>query len=259
MTPNGSGAPEGELLTRPANQLLDDFGAGKASPGSGSAAALMGLLAAKLIRTVCRKSLEKEECRPVERLLQHIHGQMDAIEPKLRLLFEKDAKEFDEVVRLRIARNAATTPEAKSAFSRQSNDLLEVATDNAFQTVELCMTLIDHGVAVFENGWPLVRGDSGAAISAAMAAVMSGIFIANLNLKSLRARNYARDHIDRCADLYAELQRKQETAFRCVTSLNAEALASLQLDLPLPVTDSASADVLSETNTPKTLLSDTPP
>lgn len=40
------------LLTRPASQLLDDFGAGRASPGAGSATALMGLLAAKLLVTV---------------------------------------------------------------------------------------------------------------------------------------------------------------------------------------------------------------
>ncbi|KVN34055.1 hypothetical protein WJ63_04190 [Burkholderia pyrrocinia] len=77
MNLNGARTPEGELLTLPASQLLNDFGAGKASPGSGSAAALMGLLAAKLIRTVCSKSLEKDECRPVERLLRHIREQMD--------------------------------------------------------------------------------------------------------------------------------------------------------------------------------------
>jgi len=83
-----------------------------------------------------------------------------------------------------------------------------------------------------------------------MAAVMSGIFIANLNIKSLRGRKYAADHIHRSADLYTELQRKQETGFRCVTSLNAEALASPQLDLPLPVTDQASTEVASERDTP---------
>ena len=258
MNVNGSEPSEGELLARSANQLLDDFGAGNASPGSGSAAALMGLLAAKLIRTVCRKSLEKDECRPAEPLLRHIYGQMDSLEPKLRLLFEKDAKEFDQVVRLRIARNAATTPESKSTLSRQSNDLLEVATDNAFETVEICMTLIDHGVAVFDRGWAFVRGDSGAAISAAMAAVMSGIFIANLNIKSLRGRRYARDHIDRCSDMYAELHRKQEGAFRCVTSLNAEALESLQLNLLLPVTDNTLAGVAGKTGTPEAPLSGMP-
>jgi len=37
----------GLILERPATQLLDDFGAGQASPGSGSAAALLSILSAK--------------------------------------------------------------------------------------------------------------------------------------------------------------------------------------------------------------------
>ncbi len=53
-----------ELLEKPTTELLDAFGAGNASPGSGSAAALMGLLAVKLLITVCDKSLTKEECQP---------------------------------------------------------------------------------------------------------------------------------------------------------------------------------------------------
>jgi formiminotetrahydrofolate cyclodeaminase len=222
--------PGAELLAQPANKLLDAFGAGQASPGSGSAAALMGLLAVRLIRTVCLKSLQKNPERNTEVTLRHLLDELGAIEPSLRALFEKDAREFDEIVRLRIARDAATDPDVKSTASRRANDLLEVATDNTFQIIDLCLPLIDHGVTVFEHGWQSVRGDSGAAISAAIAAVTSGLFIANLNIKRLKERNYARDNIDRCAAVLALLQQKQQTALGCVTSLNAEALDSLAIE-----------------------------
>ncbi|MEX3873768.1 hypothetical protein AB3Y02_40265 [Paraburkholderia sp. BR14311] len=56
-------------------------------------------------------------------------------------MIEKDAREFDEVVRLRVARNAAGKPEAKSALARQANDLRAVATDNAFRKARLSMSL----------------------------------------------------------------------------------------------------------------------
>lgn len=141
--------PEAELLAQPTNQLLDAFGAGQASPGSGSAAALMGLLAVKLIRTVCLKSLQKNPERNTEVTLRHLLDELGAIEPSLRTLFEKDAREFDEIVRLRMERDAATDPDAKSTASRRANDLLEVATDNTFQIIDLCLPLIDHGVTVF--------------------------------------------------------------------------------------------------------------
>lgn len=222
--------PEANLLAQPANQLLDAFGAGQASPGSGSAAALMGLLSVKLIRTVCLKSLQKNPERNMEVTLRHLLDELDAIEPSLRALFEKDAGEFDEIVRLRIARDEATDPDVKSTTSRRANDLLQVATDNTFKIIDLCLPLIDHGVTVFEHGWQSVRGDSGAAISSAIAAVTSGLFIANLNIKGLKERNYARDNIDRCAALLALLQQKQQTALGCVTSLNAEALDSLAVE-----------------------------
>lgn len=219
------------LLEKPAGQLLNDFGAGKAAPGSGSAAALMGLLAAKLLITVCDKSLTKQECREHEKVLTYIKDQVHAIEPRLMDLFEKDAKEFDEVVALRVARDLAELPVDKSRLSRQSQELLEVATDNAFLVIEQCMKLIDHGVVIFEAGWHAVRGDSGAALSAAIAGVLSGIFIANLNIKTLKGRKYAADNVHRCDELYKELAAKQEKAFSCVTSLNAEAIASIQLVL----------------------------
>lgn len=229
-----AGQPENKqisLLDRPTGQLLNDFGAGKASPGSGSAAALMGLLAVKLLVTVCDKSASKPECKSNEKVLAYIREQVQAIEPRLIELFEKDAKDFEEVVALRIARDQAESAQDKSKRSRQSQELLETATDNAFHIIEQCMKLIDHGVVVFESGWPSVRGDSGAALSAAIAGVLSGIFIANLNIKTLKGRKYAADNLHRCDALYKELAAKQAKAFSCVTSLNAEAIASIQLEL----------------------------
>ncbi|WP_340647959.1 cyclodeaminase/cyclohydrolase family protein [Pseudoxanthomonas winnipegensis] len=221
----------GELLERPTKELLADFGAGKASPGSGSAAALMGLLAAKLLITVCDKSMTKQECRANHKIIAYIKQQVEVIEPRLVELFEKDAREFDEVVKLRVARDAAKSSKEREKFSKQSKELLETATDNAFNIIDLCLKLIDHAVVVFRSGWPAVRGDSGAAISAAIAGVMSGIFIANLNLKNLRGRKYAAENIARCDGVYKELAYKQAEAFSCVTSLNAEALASIQLEI----------------------------
>jgi methenyltetrahydrofolate cyclohydrolase len=231
--------PVTELLAQPANVLLDAFGAGKPSPGSGSAAALMGLLSVKLIRTVCLKSLEKNLGRDTDVTLRHILEELDASEPALRSLFEKDAHEFEEIVRLIIDRDRAVAQDAKSALSREINRKLEIATDNVFHVIDLCLPLIDRGVTVFEHGWGTVRGDSGAAISAAIAAVTSGLFIANLNIKWLKGRKYGSENIGRATALRDLLQQKQQIALGCVASLNAEALDSLgvvgtvSLQLPL--------------------------
>ncbi|MDN3637361.1 cyclodeaminase/cyclohydrolase family protein [Simiduia curdlanivorans] len=223
----------GKFLEKPTNKLLDDFGAGNASPGSGSAAALMGLLASKLTITVCKKSIEYAKEESEIKAFQYILDQVEThIEPKLKELFEKDATDFERVVELWRERTIESSTTKKAAISREANRLLENATDYVFEIIELCMTLIDHGVVVFESGWKTVRGDSGAAISASMAGVTSGIFIANLNLKTLKGRNYAASNIKKCDELYQRLNVKQTKAFSCVVSLNSEALEAIQLELP---------------------------
>ncbi|MFY3132137.1 cyclodeaminase/cyclohydrolase family protein [Achromobacter ruhlandii] len=237
-----------DLLQRPTVQLLDDFGAGNASPGSGSAAALMALLATKLLTTVCDKSLTKEECRAHTTTLTHIKRHVAEIEPRLKELFEKDAREFDQVVALRIARDKAESSQEKGKYSRESQELLETATDNAFAVIEECMTLIEHGIAVFEHGWHAVRGDSGAAISVAIASALSGIFITNLNIKTLKGRKYAKSNLERCAQLYDRVAEKQSRAIRCVASLNAEATAAVSSAIQVELTESTAIN-----------SSDTPP
>lgn len=224
--------PRSALLQKSTTELLDAFGAGNASPGSGSAAALMGLLSAKLIITACAKSIQKSKDKSADRSYQYIADQISQeIEPKLKELFERDAQDFDQVVRLRKQRDASSDSTEKSVFSRRANDLLESATDCTIEITDLCMKLIDHGIFVFNNGWPAIRGDSGAAISAAIAGVMSGIFVINLNLKTLKDRKYAGQNLQKCNDLYTNLQSKQTSAFTCVTSLNQEAVEAIQLEL----------------------------
>jgi methenyltetrahydrofolate cyclohydrolase len=221
------------ILSRPTSVLFDDFGAGKEAPGSGSASALMALLAIKLLGTVCKKTIEKSTSAEKTISFRYIEGQLNLLEPKLIELFEKDAREFDQVVSLRKARDVAKTQSEKSALARQANALLEVATDNVLEVTEACLVIVDYAVSAFRDGWGSVRGDSGAAISAASAGATSGIFIANLNIKTLENRNYATSALDRSDRLQANLQQKQGVIFRCLADINSEATEALQLDLQL--------------------------
>jgi methenyltetrahydrofolate cyclohydrolase len=221
------------LLSKPTSLLLEEFGAGNASPGSGSASALMGLLAIKLLMTVCRKSLLKPKLQDKKPRFEFILEQLSIIEPRLQSLFQKDAEEFDEVVRLRLKRDSATTAAEKARLTNQANALLEVATENAFAITELSLQLIDLGIIAFREGWAHVRGDSGSAISVSVSGAMSGIFIVNLNLKTLSTRIYAREQMNRCNNFMESLRRKQSRVFTCVAEINAEATQAIQTDLQL--------------------------
>ncbi|WP_416311293.1 cyclodeaminase/cyclohydrolase family protein [Pseudomonas sp. W03] len=223
---------EQQLLERPTNQLLNDFGAGRASPGSGSAAALLGLLAAKMINTVCDISANKAECIDNHKEFGFIKkAVLEQIEPRLKELFELDAKDFERVVELRVLRDKSTDPNEKKRFSTESSDLLEKATDYTFEIADISLRLMRFGITMFEHGWSAIRGDSGVAISSAMASVMSSIFITNLNLKTLKKRKYASDNLKKLQGLQSNLNELQTKAFSCVTAISAESLESIQLEL----------------------------
>lgn len=223
---------DGALLNRPTNDLLNDFGAGRASPGSGSAAALLSLLSAKMINTVCEISSRKPECEAYKKEFEFITKAIkEEIEPRLKELFELDAKDFDKVVSLRVNRDNAKTPAEKSKFTKESLDLLETATNYTFEVGEISIRLMGFGVLMFENGWHAVRGDSGVSLSAAMSGVMSAIFIANLNLKTLKKRKYAKENMERCQSLQDNLNKLQTQAFSCVTTISSESIKSIQLEL----------------------------
>lgn len=121
----------------------------------------------------------------------------------------------------------------KGRLTNQANALLEVATENAFAITDLSLQLIDLGIIAFREGWEHVRGDSGSAVSVATSGAMSGIFILNLNLKTLSKRVYAREQMGRCNDFMESLRRKQSRVFACVAEINAEATQAIQNDLQL--------------------------
>jgi formiminotetrahydrofolate cyclodeaminase len=216
-----------ELLNRPTNQLLDDFGRGNASPGSGSAAALLSLLSAKMINTVCTISSDKPACETSKAKFESIIKEINEHIPRLKELFELDAKDFEKVVASRVKRDEAGDSTEKAKYKEESLDLLETVTDYIFEVGEISISLMDHGVVMFEKGWKPIRGDSGVSLSAAMAGLMSAIFIANLNLKTLKERKYAKKNMERCQNLQDKLNLLQTQAYSCITTITSESTSSI--------------------------------
>ncbi|RJF93947.1 cyclodeaminase/cyclohydrolase family protein [Sphingomonas cavernae] len=219
-----------QLIRLPADQLLDQFGAGGHSPGSGSAAALMGLLSAQLIATVCKisKAGDGQSVQEFEFVLGRIETR---VIPELKALFQRDAEDFDRVIRARVQRDNETDPAAKRRYREQALRLLEESTDIIFTISRQCLSLVDYALIVFDGGSKKVRGDSGAAISAAIAGAMSGLFIINLNLRSFQSGRWAIGRKREAENLHAEIIRKQEDAFTRIVTLQPEEVSEIQPSL----------------------------
>lgn len=223
------------LIELPTRELLDKFGSGGHKPGSGSAAALMGLLSCKLILTVGQLTRARDKYREAHPQVDYLRSQIESeIEPRLKQLFERDAQVFDEVITLRRARDGATTEKDKRRLQEKHLDAMRVATEIPVEICELCIKLIDHGVSMFDIGFVAARGDTGAAISAAVAGAMSGIFVVNLNLRSFRGGEWAQARRIDCDRLHALLEAKQEAAFGRVVKLKEEDVQSMSFGFDTP-------------------------
>ena len=130
-----------ELMTLPMGQVLDEFGRGNHVPGSGSAAALMGLLAAQLTLTVCK--ITAIEAASSASQLRYLADRLtDQFIPELQRLFQKDADDFDAVVQLRRQRNSTADEAAKRRLREAALRGLERATELVLDIGDLSIELV---------------------------------------------------------------------------------------------------------------------
>src|SRR5579872_7203451 len=111
-----------KLLNISVEKLLEKFGAGDHKPGSGSAAAFQGMISAKLLVTVISLTGEGKRREKYSKWMPELL-KMDAdiqerIFPELTKLFQEDAIQFDETIKLREARNTEKNLIVKNKLSR---------------------------------------------------------------------------------------------------------------------------------------------
>jgi formiminotetrahydrofolate cyclodeaminase len=225
--------PELPLLKLETDKLLNKFGEGSHSPGSGSAAALMGILAGKLILTVCKMTLARETPKKNRRKIEFVVEQItQTIEPILTESFQKDSETFDRVIDCRRRRDKAPLLLEKKRIRKDELFHLRTATEIPIKIGRCCLSLVDHGIFVFDHGFQPARGDSGAAISCAIAGASSAAFVIGLNLKSFKQLSkWKLEANSRCENLITQLQKKQAVAFGKITQLHEEEIKSMEFDL----------------------------
>ncbi|MBD1366985.1 cyclodeaminase/cyclohydrolase family protein [Mucilaginibacter sp. ZT4R22] len=174
------------LINLPTGTLLNKFGAGNHKPGSGSAAALQGMLAAQLTLTVITLTNDiKNRGRYKNSLTELNRIDLDIksrIYPRLEQLFQQDSEEFDRAIKLRQARDEESDRNLKAELNRQSVEALKLPTEILLEIANLCVELSNASIFVFNNGVKFARGDSGVALNNAIAAVSGCLSIINLNL-----------------------------------------------------------------------------
>lgn len=220
-----------QYLALPTSRLLDEFGAGGAVPGSGSAAALQGCLGAKLAITVCRKSIEKEPAKRAR--FEFLQNRLETSFNNLARLVQEDSAVFREVVDARMARDKEQDRDRHSMLARRANDKLELTNPIISEIGRECLAVAGHAQALFAEGWEHVRGDSGAAMTAALGGAMSCVFVGRVNAKTLGRRQSAASILAASDDLARQVEAAFAAMMECAGSLDTsakEAMGTLKLE-----------------------------
>lgn len=215
-----------ELIKLPANELLDKFGSGGHKPGSGSAAALLGLISCKLIQTVVTLSAGRDQYKGVEAQLTLANQDVcDGIEPVLLAAMQEDSVQFDKVIIARKIRDSAPK-ESKERRQLADNALnqLRMATDIPLRIAEVCLDLAEKAIVVFDLGFQAARGDSGVAISSALSGASGAISIIYLNLTSFKGSEWAVQTRQQADELSARTQKLQMELFNRINQLQSEVI-----------------------------------
>ena len=155
--------PQGSLLDRTARDLLDLFAAAKRTPGGGSAAALMGALAASLLEAVALYTIKAG--LPFQERARVLLAEVQERGRSLRAAVDEDARAFDAYWQDRV-------PES-----------LERATRVPLAVADHCLTLLEMGLELRDHGNPKARGEAVTALQASLAAAEAAIQTADLNLR----------------------------------------------------------------------------
>lgn len=207
---------DGRLIDLPASKLLDKFGAGSHKPGSGSAAALQGMLASQLLLTVIELTCDPKRHgtygRHVLRLTEIKARIVTHIYPELERLLHDDAIQFDQVIRLREARNAEEDQERLRALKLAAQQELKLATETPMQIANHCIEVAKAASFVFDRGFGSARGDTGVALHAAVSAVAGSVAIIDLNLLSLEDDDWTKDIRAQLASVRISLRSLNQAA-----------------------------------------------
>jgi formiminotetrahydrofolate cyclodeaminase/Zn-dependent peptidase ImmA (M78 family) len=173
------------LIDLQVKTLLKKFGAGNHKPGSGSAVALKGMLAAEMIRTVIDITKDRPAYKHLVTDLEIIIKEVENnIYPGLTKLIQEDSIQFGKTIDARKARNAEEDIEQKSKRAMEALEELKIATEIPVSIAKYCIRLAEIGLYLFDRCFQSARGDSSVAINSALSAVSGCLAIINLNLLS---------------------------------------------------------------------------
>lgn len=203
-----------EIKTQPIQTFLDELASKSATPGGGSAAALMGAQGAALVSMVCHLTIGKPKFAEVETEMQNVLKKAETLRTQLTDLIQADIDVFNQLMSKYAL--PKESDEEKAIRSAAILEILKDATDVPLQCAYACVEVIQLSKIAAEKGNPGVVTDAGAAVMAAYGALKSAALNVYVNAGSLKDKAYAEAKLAALEQATKDIDRIVEGIYQVV-------------------------------------------
>lgn len=204
----------GEIKDTAVEPFLDALASQGATPGGGSAAAIIGAMGAALVSMVCNLTIGKKKYADVEGEMKEVLGKAEVLRHKLTGMIEDDVKAFDTV--MAAYGMAKETDADKAARDSAIQAALKQATEIPMRCCHAAREVIDLAAIASEKGNLNVISDAGVAVLAAYAALRSAALNVFTNARMITDKTYAEAKLKELNELLAGAEGATEKAYGVV-------------------------------------------
>ena len=195
-------------------QFLDELASSAATPGGGSAAAIIGAQGAGLVSMVCNLTIGKKKYADVEAEMKDILAKSEDLRVRLTGMIQDDVRAFDAVMGAYGMAKETDADKAKRDEAIQS--ALKEATDVPLRCCRLAREVIDLALAASEKGNLNVISDAGVGVLAAYAALRSAALNVFINVKMIADKGFVDAKLKELEGLLAGAEEATEKAYGIV-------------------------------------------
>ena len=203
-----------EIKDKSIEQFLDELASKQATPGGGSAAAVMGAQAAALVSMVCNLTIGKPKYATVEADMQALLVESEALRETLIGMIKADVDVFDKLMTCYGLPKASD--EEKAYRSSQIQFVLREATEVPLASAKACAQAIALSRVAAEKGNLGVISDAGVAVMAAYAGLKSAALNVHINAGSLKDREFAEAKLAELQAIMQGADTKAEAVYQIV-------------------------------------------
>jgi formiminotetrahydrofolate cyclodeaminase len=203
-----------EIKDQSIELFLEQLASKQATPGGGSAAAVMGAQSAALTSMVCNLTIGKPKYAEVEADMQALLAQADALRLELIGMIKADVDVFNKLMGCYGLPKVSDDEKAHRATQIQT--VLKEATLVPLDCARACRKALDLSRIAAEKGNLGVISDAGVAAMAAMGALKSAALNVYINAGSLKDRQFADSQLAELTVLMDGADAEAETIYQIV-------------------------------------------